>query len=259
MIDIKSSSVVEILKSIHLSYRNNSNAQIFSEKPSDGYTTSLDLRLDEYLSTSLKKICDIDYVSEESIQDTATQNNSLNDFWLTDPLDGTLNAIIGIPYFSTAISLVVNNRITHSFVLNLANGDIYHAERGGGFMKNGAPVRRTSLTDKTIFSTGFAHDRRLHEHQLNVMSRLLPHIDDFRRLASPCLDLCLIAEGVLDGCIEFLKGWDLAAGTLFLEEAGMKHNHSGLFYLPDLRNQFYFAAADESLMPVVLGALETNR
>lgn len=263
MTEVESTSVVELLRSIRLNYDNGfsarPDARTAFEKPEDGYTTHLDLWVDGYLSTSLKKICDVEYISEESIRDAAIPSKPPADFWLVDPLDGTLNAIIGIPYFSVAVSLVVRNRVNQSYVLNLASGDVYHAERGRGFMKNGVPIHRTSLTDKTIFSTGFAHDRRLHKRQLDVMSGLLPHIDDFRRLASPCLDLCLIAEGVLDGCVEFLKGWDLAAGTLFLEEVGMMHNHSGLFYPEQLCDQFHFAAAAPSLMPIVLSALETVR
>ena len=263
MTDIDPTSVIQLLQSIHLDYKNNvdarRNARTASEKPGDGYTTDLDLRVDNYLSASLRKICNIEYFSEESIKEAATHANPPAHFWLVDPLDGTMNAIIGIPYFSVAVSLVVHHRIIQSFVLNLANGDIYHAARGRGFMKNGMPVRRRSLADKTIFSTGFAHDRRLHKRQLDVMSGLLPHIDEFRRLASPCLDLCLIAEGVLDGCVEFLKGWDFAAGTLFLEEVGMMHNHTGMFHPAELCDQFHFAAAERSLMPIVMSALQTGR
>lgn len=259
MTDIQSTAVLEILRSVSQRYRDTARAHIASEKTNDGYTTDLDLWIDKHLAVELKNILDIDYISEESIEEVTSADASEEDFWLVDPLDGTMNAIIGFPYFSTSISLVSNNRIQYAFVVNLPNGDIYHAKRGNGLMKNGAPVHRATRTNKTIFSTGFAHDRRLHERQLDTMSTLLRYVDDFRRLASPCLDLCLVAEGILSGCAEYLKSWDLAAGTLFLDEVGVPHNHSGLFYLPSLRDQFEFVAADRSLMPLILEALDSQQ
>jgi myo-inositol-1(or 4)-monophosphatase len=42
-----------------------------------------------------------------------------------------------------------------------------------------------------------------------------------RRLGAASLDLCLVASGAFDGYWErHLKAWDVAAGTLIVEEAG---------------------------------------
>ena len=42
-----------------------------------------------------------------------------------------------------------------------------------------------------------------------------------RRICSSALDLCYIASGRIDGYFErILKPWDIAAGSLILEEAG---------------------------------------
>ena len=51
---------------------------------------------------------------------------------------------------------------------------------------------------------------------------MLPRVRDIRRLGSAAIDLCLAAEGVLDGYFEqSLHAWDGAAGYLVAREAGL--------------------------------------
>jgi len=219
--------------------------------------TDADILIDAYLSRELRNVYSIPYISEETCFEAAEKGRSPSEFWLVDPLDGTVNSIIGIPYFSTAISHIVDNRVRSAYVMNLATRDCFYALRGSGLRKNGTAIQRTARTSRQIFATGFAHDRRMHARQLKKMESLLGYVDDFRRLASPCLDLCLVAEGVMSGSAEYLKAWDLAAGSLFLEESGVRHNHSGLFYADKLSDQFGFVAAEAWLFPTIAQALET--
>lgn len=217
--------------------------------------TDADILIDDYLSRELRRISSIPYISEETYSDVASQGFSPSEFWLVDPLDGTVNSIVGFPYYSASISHIVDNRVQSAYVINLASRDCFYAIRGSGLRKNGAVIQRPARTSRQIFCTGFAHDRRMHARQLKKMEYLLRHVDDFRRLASPCLDLCLVAEGVMSGTAEYLKAWDLAAGSLFLEESGVHHNHSGLFYADKLSDQFGFIAAEAWLFPTIAQAL----
>jgi myo-inositol-1(or 4)-monophosphatase len=59
------------------------------------------------------------------------------------------------------------------------------------------------------------------ETYLCTFKELFPHCAGVRRAGSAALDLAYVAAGRLDGFWEFaLKPWDLAAGTLLIQEAG---------------------------------------
>jgi len=52
---------------------------------------------------------------------------------------------------------------------------------------------------------------------------LIPQVRDIRRFGSSALDLCLVAEGLLDAYYEKgLSPWDYAAGGLIASEAGAR-------------------------------------
>ena len=54
-----------------------------------------------------------------------------------------------------------------------------------------------------------------------AFSPILRGVEDVRRAGAAALDLAWVAAGVFDGYFELdMKVWDLAAGTLMVEEAG---------------------------------------
>ncbi|TDR80065.1 inositol monophosphatase family protein [Paludibacterium purpuratum] len=233
---------------------------VMAEKESSELVSNLDLAIDEFLKQALPAIRPIPYISEETIDGVqSAEMEDIRDFWLVDPLDGTVNAVHGLQYFSTSVSLILDNRVEAAAVLNIPTGDIFSATRGGGLVKNGQRVTIRKNPSKIIMATGFAHDKRLHALQIEVMRRVLPKIDDFRRLASPCLDLAFVAEGVLSGSFEFLKAWDFCAGSLFLDEVGLTHNQSGLFHLSELNRQHWFVCGTADMVCLVTNIYDEIR
>jgi myo-inositol-1(or 4)-monophosphatase len=56
-----------------------------------------------------------------------------------------------------------------------------------------------------------------------IVLKVFKKVASLRRPGAAAVDLAYIAEGVFDGTFEFeLKLWDVAAGTLLVEEAGGK-------------------------------------
>jgi myo-inositol-1(or 4)-monophosphatase len=55
------------------------------------------------------------------------------------------------------------------------------------------------------------------------MLEIFKKVASLRRPGAAAVDLAYVSEGVFDGTFEFeLKLWDVAAGTLLVEEAGGK-------------------------------------
>jgi myo-inositol-1(or 4)-monophosphatase len=145
--------------------------------------------------------------------------------WIVDPLDGTTNYAHGLPIFAISISLERAGEVVLGMVHDPIREETYVAERGRGATLNGEPVR-VSDTDELIqalIATGFPYDREKMPEALELFGRFAALTRGMRRLGSTALDLCYVAAGRLDGYYERgIWAWDIAAGSLVLEEAGGK-------------------------------------
>ena len=145
--------------------------------------------------------------------------------WVVDPLDGTVNYLYGIPAYGVSIAATVSGQTVAGVVLCPPTGEIWTAVRGGGAFLNGQRVSATPVTDlgQTLVGTGFWYDAGLRARQAQLLTRVLPTVRDIRRIGAAAVDLCGVACGRLDAFYEVgLKPWDLAAGLLIAEEAGVR-------------------------------------
>ena len=144
--------------------------------------------------------------------------------WVVDPLDGTTNFANRLPHFSVSIALCHDGVPVAGAVVNPMNGEVYQAWQGGGAWLNGhrIEVNKVDNTNEALAVTGFPYNRR--ECLDTLMQRLrvmLMHVQCVRRFGSAALDLCYIARGIFSIYWETnLKPWDIAAGSLLVQEAG---------------------------------------
>src|SRR5436190_396046 len=100
------------------------------------------------------------------------------------------------------------------------------ARPGNGVaLLDGSPISASTRTDLStaMVGTGFGYDAEVRRAQAEVVARLLPDVRDIRRLGSAALDLAWTACGRLDAYYEHgLNAWDLAAGRLICERAGLE-------------------------------------
>jgi len=148
--------------------------------------------------------------------------------WVIDPIDGTVNFLYGLPNYAVSIAAEVDGEAVAGVVLNVVTGTEYVARHEDGHLvslRDGRPITVRSETPLShrLVATGFSYDREVRVLQAQAASRLLPHIRDLRRLGSCALDLCLVADGSLDGYVEEgVNLWDHAAGGLIARTAGAR-------------------------------------
>ncbi len=158
--------------------------------------------------------------------------------WIVDPLDGTTNYLHGHPQFAASVGVgrLVGQEaggasgpplqvLEAGAVVAPRSGERWWARRGRGAFKNGlrigvSPIRRLGTA---LIGTGFPFkEPDLVPRYLEQFRRILPASGGIRRAGSAALDLCYLAEGILDGFWEedYLSPWDVAAGLVILQEAG---------------------------------------
>ena len=177
--------------------------------------------------------------------------------WVIDPLDGTTNFLFGFPQFAVSVACEDRDGGLAGVVLDPVRDECFAATRSGPPTLNGAEIagsRRREL-GSALVATGFSYDAAERARQAEVLARVLPRVRDIRRAGAAALDLAWAACGRVDAFYERgVKAWDVAAGSLVAERAGLlvrplaarDGEPSGLAAAPP-------ALADE-LLALVLGA-----
>lgn len=205
-----------------LDWRQKLTASHVNYKSEADLVTEADRAIEQRLRRDLSELFpDFGFVGEES----GTHGNP-DKYFLVDPIDGTTSFVHGIPYYSVSVAVKQNGETTHGFVFAPALDQFFHAQKGGGAFCNGQHLH-VSSTDTLIHAlaaTGFACVRqRIKPDNLPLFNDVIHRLRGIRRLGSAALDLCLVAQGVLDLYWEMnIQPWDVAAGTLIVREAGGK-------------------------------------
>jgi len=148
-------------------------------------------------------------------------------FTLTaDPLDGTTNALRGLPFMAT--SLAVSRKpylrdVEVALVTDLLHNVTYTAQHGQGACRNKKEIKpsmKSSLEEAVI---GIDFNTFKAEEIVNQMIRVFEQTKHLRHLGANALEICYVADGTTDAFIDLrgkLRVTDVAAAQLILREAG---------------------------------------
>lgn len=132
---------------------------------------------------------------------------------VVDPVDGSTNAARGIPWYATSLCAVDGDGPRVAVVVNQASGVRFEAVRGGGARRDGSAIRTSGCEELGEAIVGFS----------GYPPRYFGW-SQYRGLGAAALDLCAVAEGVLDAYAVVggsqLGSWDYLGGMLVCTEAG---------------------------------------
>ena len=136
-----------------------------------------------------------------------------------DPLDGTFNAISGIPFYALSI-YISGDDCRLGYIYDLARGQRFYAEAGrGAYTGCGERICVSRNDDFKSFSISAYTIRPNTGRIVGIGDR----VRRIRTLGSASLEMALVASGRLDAFVD-LRGMmrvvDVAAGSLIIEEAG---------------------------------------
>lgn len=144
--------------------------------------------------------------------------------WAVDPLDGTTNYAHQYPLFAVSIGLLYKQKPILGVIFNPITEELYTGGQGLGAQLNHFPICVSQITQlpDSLLATGFAYDRNeTSDNNYVEFCHFTSLTQGVRRGGAASLDLAYVACGRLDGYWERgIKPWDIAAGTIILQEAG---------------------------------------
>ena len=145
--------------------------------------------------------------------------------WVVDPLDGTTNFSMQNPLFSIIIALSKLDRPVMGVVYVPFTKELFYAIEGKGAYLN---KKRIKVSDETNIKKSFllfchGSGRKNVKMAMDFFTKTKTMNEKVRQLGSAGIELCYIASGRADAFfVPGVKPWDIAAGSLIVEEAGGK-------------------------------------
>ena len=184
--------------------------------------TEADLAAQSALTKKLQVILKVPVLGEEM---TDAEQHALwqaggEGLWCIDPIDGTSNFVLGLPYFAVSVALVRAGRSVLGVVYDPVANEMFAAEQGKGAFLNGEKLVARKTAGTLAQALAGIDLKRLNA---TLAARLAskPPYSSQRNIGASALDWCYTATGRYD---VYLHGgqklWDYAAGSLVLSESG---------------------------------------
>ncbi len=209
IITVMTKAAVKASKGLLRDFNELENLQV-SVKTNKTFVTSADLRTDKLLRKSLSFARPSYSILTEESGELLGEDPSYK--WVVDPLDGTFNFMHGFPHWAISIALRKNDETIAAVTYDPIKNEMFWAEKGCGAYLNDRKIRVSSKSklDDLLVSLG----------NLSGIQKSLTQ--SVRKSGSMTLDMAYLAAGRVDVlyCAPDSNEWDIAAGMLFIKEAG---------------------------------------
>ncbi len=142
---------------------------------------------------------------------------------IVDPIDGSVNAKRGIPFFSLSVAVANGPRmadVVFGYIHDFGSGEEWTAERGSGARLDDAPL--AGLTPKETIEL-LAFEATSTDFVARKVDSFLPLAERLRIMGSLALSLCHFAAGRVDAVVSLkpVRSVDIAAAQLLVREQGL--------------------------------------
>ena len=186
------------------------------------FLTEADLAVQTRIQKLLKSTYpDISFLGEEMSEQE--QQSALHDntgVWVLDPLDGTSNFSVGIPYYAVSLAYIKEGNIEWGMVFDPQRNECFTAIRGGGAFLNNEKLLLQDAGVAIDKSTAVIDFKRL-SSKLAARIASEPPYSSQRSFGGVALDWCWLAANRYHLYLHGKQNiWDYAAGHLIFNEVG---------------------------------------
>ena len=140
---------------------------------------------------------------------------------VVDPIDGSLNAKRGIPFFALSVAVAEGatmDDVHFGYVYDFGSGEEWHADRGSGAQVDDEDLRVPPRERIELLSMEATRTDLVAQHA----PAFVPVARRIRVMGSLALSLCHLAAGRVDAVcsLKEARSVDIAAGQLVVRESG---------------------------------------
>lgn len=205
----------------------NSQKEINTKTSDKDLVTEIDKQVEEVIrNIILDKFPSHQVLGEEEVNPGAeasvlalSEKETAENLWIIDPIDGTTNFIHDFPFFCVSIAFAQKGIVKSGLVYSPMTDELFIAEKGKGAMLNGNPINvsQEKALSESLVSTNIPKVNQ----NVSVFSQISKEARNVLTLGAAALQLAYVAAGRLSGYWEYgLNSWDVAAGSLIVQEAG---------------------------------------
>lgn len=197
---------------------------------SKGIKTLFDLLADKIIKKEIEKNFPThSYLTEE----TGMIDKKSDYLWIIDPLDGTSNFVNHNPFFAVSIALWHKGEPVVGVIEAPMLQERYVAVKGKGawvYDLKRNKKKKAKVSDVKdlknsywVFCEGGDNRRK---RIADIFYTMYPKVKEYRKIGSAAIELAWVGTGRAEGYVTTkISVWDLAAGMIFVAEAGGKNLH----------------------------------
>jgi myo-inositol-1(or 4)-monophosphatase len=184
----------------------------------------------------------------------------------TDPVDGTTNAVRGLPFSANVIAVSKEpwlRDVETALVSDIIHCITYTAQKNRGAFRNGKQIKPSETSEIADAVIGVDANTFKIKELLAKMEGLFRVGKHFRHFGANALEICYVADGGTDAFIDIrgkLRVTDMVASYLILREAG------GIMVSPDgkeldapltaTQRLSFIAASNQNMYKAITEALQ---
>jgi myo-inositol-1(or 4)-monophosphatase len=183
--------------------------------------TSVDIEVNNFLIAEITKAFPDHRIYSEEGGDI---QNSSEQQWTIDPIDGSANFSRSIPHFAVCVGLLERGVPSAGAVYNPVTRELFSFKKGSGAFLNGKPIHVSTISELSEAQV-FLHAGRKQEMWDwggEAYKKLLQSVNKTKNFSAIALDTCFVAAGRIEANIygTITTVLDLAPALGILKEAG---------------------------------------
>lgn len=187
------------------------------------WVTEADVVSEQYIISQIREKFPSHTILSEETHTFVSSPELEENLWIVDPLDGTTNAKFGIPFFVVSIAYCQCGIVTAGAIYDPNRDELFWAEKGRGAFLNDRKIQIQEIKEfqGALVNVGCPYSES--NFQKIYPFSTLVHKNGGRvvNFGSGALECAYVASGRLSMYFESgLKPWDIAAGSLLVEESG---------------------------------------
>ena len=198
----------------------NKKTNVHKKDTKGDLVTDFDYAIEKFMIKQINAAYpDFGVLSEEFNAHANVQKN----YFLIDPIDGTINFANNIPLWGIQVACVQDGKICSAVIYLPEFNELYYADKNGAYLNDKKIKIKNNPNNKNLFGLMDRHNQNF-----------VKNVNHYRYICCACVTYTWVTKqcvcAVLFKCDDITKNWDAAPGVYIAMQAGCVLERDGNTY-----------------------------